>query len=239
MGYLLLSTCIAWPTLSKSATTTALDVSEVLLLVFGAVLTIGALGEYKKFPRLLRASLATFELLVVIGIAGELLADGAIFVFSRHLQTLSEGEYATLNNEAGIARREAGDAILDAGTARGDAAKANERAGKANERASKNEEEAARLRKEAEHERLLRFQLEGKVAWRKLSKAQQNALTSRLFLFKRMYASVEYSDMEGSSFADDISLSLRAAGWQTYSPGWGTSNSYRGLLPSDARWASA
>jgi hypothetical protein len=84
--------------------------SEVLLLVFGAILTVGVLGEYKKFPRLLKWSLATFELLVVIGIAGELLADGAIFVFSRHLQTLSEGEYATLNNEAGIARKEAGDA---------------------------------------------------------------------------------------------------------------------------------
>jgi hypothetical protein len=112
MGYFLLSLC-TWPTLSKSATTTALDVSEVLLLVFGAVLTTGVLGEYKKFPRLLRASVATFELMVVIGIAGELLADGAIFVFSRHLQTLSEGEYATLNSEASGARREANTALLE------------------------------------------------------------------------------------------------------------------------------
>lgn len=112
MGYFLVLIC-AWPALSKSVTTTALDVSEVLLLVFGAVLTIGALGEYKKFPSLLRASLATFELMVVVGIAGELLADGAIFVFSRHLQVLSEGEYATLNSEAGLARGEAGAALLE------------------------------------------------------------------------------------------------------------------------------
>jgi len=33
--------------LSKSATAMALDTSEVLLLVFGLILTIGALGEYQ------------------------------------------------------------------------------------------------------------------------------------------------------------------------------------------------
>jgi hypothetical protein len=102
MGYFLLS---------KSATTTALDISEVLLLLFGLILTIGALGEYKKFPRLLKASHAMFELLVVIGIAGELVADGGVFVFSRHLQTISDGEFAALNKEAGDARKKAGEAI--------------------------------------------------------------------------------------------------------------------------------
>ena len=49
----------------------------------------------------------------MIGIAGELLADGAIFVFSRHLQTLSEGEYATLNQEAGTARKQAAEALRE------------------------------------------------------------------------------------------------------------------------------
>jgi hypothetical protein len=104
MGYVLFSAC-CWPTLSKSFTISALDVSEAALFVFGLALTVGVLGEYKKFPTVLRASLATFEVLVVIGIAGELIADGAIFVFSRHLQTISEGEYAVLNNEAGKANK--------------------------------------------------------------------------------------------------------------------------------------
>ncbi len=90
MGYFLLA-AYSFTTLSKSATTAALDVSEVLLLVFGAVLTIGALGEYKKFPRLLKAPVETFELLVVIGIAGELLADGAIFVFSSPFANVKRG----------------------------------------------------------------------------------------------------------------------------------------------------
>src|SRR5260370_18418057 len=104
MGYVLFSAC-CWPTLSKSFTISALDVSETALFVFGLALTVGVLGEYKKFPTVLRASLATFEVLVVIGIAGELIADGAIFVFSRHLRTISEGDYAVLNNEAGKANK--------------------------------------------------------------------------------------------------------------------------------------
>jgi hypothetical protein len=97
---------------SKSATNTALDASEWALLLFGLILTIGVLGEYKKFPTLLRASHATFELLVVIAIAGELFADGGVFLFSRHLQTISDGEFAAFNKEAGDARDRAAKAEL-------------------------------------------------------------------------------------------------------------------------------
>jgi hypothetical protein len=104
MGYFLLS---------KSATTAALDTSEIMLLLFGLILTVGVLGEYRKFPKLLKASHATFELLVVIGIAGELLADGGVFVLSHRLQTISEGELAELNKEAGEARKEAALANLE------------------------------------------------------------------------------------------------------------------------------
>jgi len=58
---------------------------------------------------------------VIIGVAGELWADGGIFLFSSHLQTIADLEIAALTREAA----------------------------EANDRASKNEREAAELRKEA------------------------------------------------------------------------------------------
>jgi hypothetical protein len=187
MGYFLLS--CAWPSLSKPFTTTALDISEVLLLVFGAVLTVGALGEYKKFPRLLTATLATFELMVVIGIAGELLADGAIFVFSRHLQTLSEGEYATLNDEAGKARKEAGES---------------------DERSKKLEEANLILQSD-----LLKLKIAAEP--RRLTGEQKKTLTNILrdktapiFILPQAF------DAEATDFANDIGDAMNKAGWKTF-----------------------
>jgi hypothetical protein len=87
--------------LSKSETSTALDTSEWGLLIFGLILTIGALGEYKMLPRLALKFVPhkVFEFIVAVGIAGEFIADGGVFLFSRHLQTISDGEYAALNKK--------------------------------------------------------------------------------------------------------------------------------------------
>lgn len=79
--------------LSTSASSTGLDISEVLLLLFGVLLTAGLIGEYAKSDRW-KKHVKTFEMLVIIGVAGELLADGGIFLFSRHLQIISEQEIA-------------------------------------------------------------------------------------------------------------------------------------------------
>ena len=40
---------------------------------------------------------------VIIGVAGELWADGGIFLFSSHLQTIADLEIAALTREAGEA----------------------------------------------------------------------------------------------------------------------------------------
>jgi hypothetical protein len=48
---------------------------------------------------------------IVASLIGEFVSDAGVFLFSRHLQTISEGEFAVLNDEAGKARRDAGDAI--------------------------------------------------------------------------------------------------------------------------------
>jgi hypothetical protein len=83
--------------LSKSAISSALNISEIVLLIFGVVLVAGLVGEYRDvWKRWLRV----FEMLVIIGVAGELLADGGIFLFSKRLQTISEEEIAQVNQSA-------------------------------------------------------------------------------------------------------------------------------------------
>lgn len=106
MGYL--------SSLSKPATATALDVSEWSLLVFGLILAVGALGEYKMLPGILLKIIRhrAFELMVAIGIAGEFIGDGGVFLFSRMLQTINDREFASLNKKAGDADRDAADAEL-------------------------------------------------------------------------------------------------------------------------------
>src|ERR1700693_116815 len=85
--------------LSKSATSAALNISEWVLLTFGLGLLVGILGEYKKLPRFLIGPKELFEILVVIGVAGEFIGDGGIFLFSSQLQTIEEREISRLNTD--------------------------------------------------------------------------------------------------------------------------------------------
>jgi hypothetical protein len=99
MGYL---------SLSKAAAETALDGSEILLIVSGLVLAFGAIGEYlldheRKLPRWIRWPKLAFILMVVVSLIGEFSGDAGVFFFSRQLQAISDGEYAALNKEAGDA----------------------------------------------------------------------------------------------------------------------------------------
>ena len=114
MGY-----SFSWFSLSKSATETALNVSEILILVSGLLLAFGAIGEYleehNRLPRWIEWPKIVFIAFVVASLIGEFLGDGGVFVFSSHLQTISDGEFAVLNKEAGDARKEAGNAIALAG----------------------------------------------------------------------------------------------------------------------------
>jgi hypothetical protein len=92
--------------LSKSATTSALHISELVVLIFGLLLVCGLIGELSKSEEWSRA----FGMMVVIGVAGELFGDGGIFVFTERLQALSDAEVATLNREAADARKAASEA---------------------------------------------------------------------------------------------------------------------------------
>jgi len=67
------------------------------------LLVVGIIGEYAKSEPW-KKHLRIFELLVTIGVAGELFADGGVFLFSRHLQTIADQEIADLTQKLGDAK---------------------------------------------------------------------------------------------------------------------------------------
>ncbi len=95
--------------LSKSATNSALNWSELVLLIFGIVLVVGLVGEYKTLEPHSRR-MKFFEMLVILGVLGELLGDGGIFLFSHQLQVISDNEIAEVTRNAGDARTSAREA---------------------------------------------------------------------------------------------------------------------------------
>jgi hypothetical protein len=97
--------------LSKSTTVICLDLSEWALLVFGALLVVGLVIEYRAAhgSRLMKIG----EMLVIIGVLGELLGDGGIFVFSNQLQTINESEISGVKNVTAELNKAANDAKLE------------------------------------------------------------------------------------------------------------------------------
>ena len=75
---------------------------------------------------------------------------------------------------------------------------------------------------ELEKERIRRLELEGKVAWRRLSEEQQLKISERLKQFAGLEVHIIFTsgDMEGKSFANDILSALTKAKWHVpYKPG--------------------
>jgi hypothetical protein len=170
--------------LSKGATTLLLGLSEVALLMFGLLLVVGLLGEYSESDRW-KKRLKTFELLVILGVAGELFADGGVFVFSAHLQTLSDIEVARLNASAQAANAtarqfesEIADANSKAETARRDAESFKLDIARANERAANAEKVTATLTKATADERAARAKIDEKLADRTCGNAQSEVIAS-------------------------------------------------------------
>lgn len=97
--------------LSKAETLTLLNISEYALLLFALVVVIGVTGEHKTPWWKVRYDL--FAILVAIGCAGELVADGGVFVFSRHLQVIEGTEVANLNHNSIELRLQADTARLE------------------------------------------------------------------------------------------------------------------------------
>lgn len=87
------------------------------------MLVVGIIGEY-KLPSW-HHRVKTFELLVLIGVAGELIADGGIFLFSRRLQSIGDLETADLTLKARQADERATANEKETAGARADAASSN------------------------------------------------------------------------------------------------------------------
>lgn len=79
---------------------------------------------------------------------------------------------------------------------------------------------AADANRIAETERLERLKLEEKVAWRRLSDAQQVGLGNRLIRFSGQLVNCAFlsNDMEAFSFSSDLASALRKAGWRVVPP---------------------
>jgi hypothetical protein len=91
--------------LSKSATETALNVAELVIIVSGLLLAFGAIGEYlEEHGRLVRWMAwpkLVFIVLVVASLIGEFLGDAGVFVFSEHLQFINDAEANVLREKLG------------------------------------------------------------------------------------------------------------------------------------------
>lgn len=105
--------------LSKSAAESGLNWSEIGLLLVSAIVAAGLIGEYRKDrDERWKGLTDTFELMVIIGVVGEVLFDGLIFGFSGRLSRIQDDAVAV--------------AIASAGNANEAAEKANKAAEEAN-----------------------------------------------------------------------------------------------------------
>ena len=155
MGYFL--------SLSKPATTTGLKDSEWALLIFGVILVLGVVGELKA--PWCSVWVKRFEWIVLIGIAGELIADGGVFLFGFQLQNISDQEVTQAETSARQAYDSARDAHLASTAAQGMAETAIKEAGDISKRA----EQLALLLKR-EQETTAQFQIQAALAQQALQK---------------------------------------------------------------------
>jgi hypothetical protein len=217
--------------LSKSAATVGFEVSEWMLLIFGGILVLGIFGEYKKLPKraLSLCSASVFEILVMVGVAGELLGDGGVFVFSSHLQSIEDHELASLgsNAEQLEARLKAvGDKATQAeSTSATASAKSNGAviasgnamtlARGARQEADTFEKEIALARKEASDAGITSARVAAKQADRRLSSEQRSHIQDamRRFPLHQWQAVTFAGDGEAVGLMADIQDSLAGAGW--------------------------
>jgi hypothetical protein len=219
--------------LSKSATSLALGVSEIALLVFGVLLVVGLIGEYAESEGWKRHT-RLFELLVIIGVAGELIADGGVFLFSSHLQTISDGEIAILRDKASQEELRAAGLERDAAGARRDAETARKRAdsfeldiANARKDAAVANARAAEANRTAETEKLARIKIEERLAGWKLSSEAQTRLVKKLKPYPETPFDLSVNPVE-SRFMETLDAVLSAAGWRRQEPK--ASSSQPGIL---------
>jgi hypothetical protein len=220
--------------LSKSATSIALDSSEIALLLFGILLTLGLIGEYAKSERWKR-HVRTFEMFVIIGVAGELFADGGIFLFSSHLQTIADLEIAEVTKQAGVAKNSANEAAGAAQRAKEQSDQAVASASNALTIASGARKEADSFEKDIVSAKTLAAGAESHLAdaLQRAAKAEEELYrlrtprslvnTAKLIAALQQFRGTEYTlnvfmDTESSEFTKAVAKVLDDGGWTRKQP---------------------
>jgi len=205
-----------WRSLSSvSGLWNSLAANQWAAVVSALVLTIGAVLEYRQQLKLLALlstkwllrKAAPFEvcalrklllhalgpILVVVGIAGEVIFEGRTFILENRQERESQVTISSLKDRTSTS--EAKTAQL--------------------------QRDAAQLIKDAEDERLARVKIEASVAWRELSAAQERELCNVLSPYSGTgklalgFVSHESSDREAGNFAIEIAKALRCGNWNT------------------------
>jgi hypothetical protein len=182
-------------------------------------------------------------LFIVMGVAGEYVADsfvsradGYVQTFDEILLTETQTRTALASERASAAyerasenEKETAETLKQAQQERADAAKSLEvtkgyesQIAEAQRNAAESKKESARLIKEAEAEHLARVKMEAAVAWRQLSDQDKRDIGAALTGFKSLAAVgiwFNSSSTEDELFADDIAEALRAGGIVTNAPG--------------------
>jgi hypothetical protein len=138
-------------------------------------------------------------MLVVFGVAGEGIAETVLADADSNLRSFNNALLTEARKETALALERSAETRLETAKLR---------------------TEAARLTELAEHERLLRIQLEGEVVWRRLSKVDQTIIGIHLrpFLRENAFVSYEFDSADAKSFATDIALGLQGAKWNVAPP---------------------
>lgn len=158
-----------------------------MLLVSGIVLVVGIIGEIRSSEW--GVWLKRFEYLVLIGVAGELIADGGVFLFSSHLQTISDHEVAETFLKASDADERSRTLVKENLLLQADVLRF--------------QADVLRLRKESEP--------------RRLTGTQRDALIRMLMGTRDSVAILSrVVDTESADFADDLNAALHdGAHWDT------------------------
>jgi hypothetical protein len=163
----------------------------------------------RHIPAWMKLVVSLGWLLIVVGVAGEFVADTFV--------SKADGAVQTFNNILLTeARKETAFAIERA-------AKAEATASGFQSQIAESNAKAASLTKEAEAERLARVKIQARVAWRHLTQEQKVDIGFALGRFSKRMSSVgiwyNTGDVEGSMFASDIAEALRVARVRAQSPG--------------------
>src|ERR1700733_7755724 len=82
--------------LSRETTAYSLDMAEIAVFVFGFFFLVGWIAEETTKDNRWHLYRTVFIVMAIAGVAGEWIADLAVFALSEHLQTISDSEVAQL-----------------------------------------------------------------------------------------------------------------------------------------------